>query len=166
MYPVKNFSLKNGLLTLGVIALSFSGCSYKNDCYKPKAKQGYEDVVCYAYDDALFSNHRFIYMNKNVWMMYKKQYLVEARDFNITVNEHNTTKTTSYTVLSSDHDFDGYSNLLVNIDFLKQHGKIDSLSYNVTNKQEEIEPQKLGFFSVMALNNILDLARSESNKTK
>ncbi len=166
MYLAKNFNLKNGLLSLGFVALFFSGCSYKNDCYKPKAKQGYEDVVCYAYDDALISNHRFIYMNDSVWMMYKKQYLVEARDFNITVNDNNTTKTTSYRVLPSDHTLDDYSNLLVNIDFLRQHGKITSLSYTVTNKQDEIEPQKLGMFSIMALNNILDLARSESNKTK
>ncbi len=166
MYLITKNDINGGLFLLASIALSLSGCSYKNDCYKPNQKQGYEDVVCYSYNNALFADHRFVYMDKTVWMMHKKQYLIEARDFNITVNDGNSTKTTSYRVLPSDHNLEDYSNLMVNVDFLKSQGKITSLSYTITNKQGEIEPQKLSSFSISSLNNILELARSESNKTK
>jgi hypothetical protein len=165
LYKIQQFKIFKPIFAISIVAL-ISGCSYKTECYTPDAKQGYEEKNCYQYDNALISNHRFIYMNKTVWMQYRHHYLIEARDFNISVNDNNTTKTTTYTVLPSDHPLESYSNLLVNIDFIKAFDKVNSISYKVTNPQHEIEPQKLGSFSVKALNNILELAKSEDNKTK
>lgn len=160
---------KNSFLATLFCSLFVSGCSYKNDCYNPKAKQSYEKEVCYSYDEALISDHRFVYMDKIVWMQYQKQFLVDARDFNITVNEKNATKVTGFRVLPSDHPLESFSNLLININFLKSFEKIESLSYVATNPQKEIKPQTLGYFSIQALNNILNLAKSkdlEANKTR
>jgi len=160
--------INNTILSALLCSLYLSGCSYKNGCYEPKVQQKYEKETCYSYDEALISEHRFVYMNKTVWMQYQKQFLVDARDFNITVNDNNTTKTTDFIVLPSDHPLEPFSNLLINIDYLKSFKKIESLSYVATNPQKEIAPQKLGSFSIKALNNILDLARSkdlEDNKS-
>lgn len=165
LYKMQQFKIFKPIFAISMLAL-LNGCSYKTECYTPDAKQGYEEKNCYQYDSALISNHRFVYMDKTVWMQYNHRYLVEARDFNISVNDTNATKTTAYTILPSDHPLETYSNLLVNINFLKAFDKISSISYRVSNPQDEIEPQKLSSFSVKALNNILELAKSEDNKTK
>lgn len=158
------------ILTATILAPIFiGGCSYKSDCYTPKAKQNYEKTTCYQYDEAMVSDHRFVYMDGSVWMQYEKRFLIDARDFNITANETNSTKTVKFVVLPSDHPLEPFSNLLINIDHLKSFDKIESLSYAATNTQKEIEPQTLGYFSIKALNNILELAKSkttESNKTR
>lgn len=160
----KFFSISAVCLLSGALV---SGCSYKSDCYNPKLKQSHEEKICYKYSSSPFENSRFIYLDDTLWMQYDYKYIIEARDFNVTVNDKNETHTADkFLVLPSDHPLEKFSNLLINVDFLKYYDKIDSLTYEPLNPNSEMGKEKLWGINLWALNRFLRAIKQEHNITK
>ncbi len=154
------------LTIIGFATIGTTGCSYKTDCYKPLKKQKFEENVCYKYSDSPFSATRFVYMDDTLWMQYGYRYIIEARDFNVTVNDENETHTTTkFLVLPSDHPLEPFSNLLINVDFLRSYNKINSLSYMPTNPEREFGEKNLWGLSLWSLNRFIASATGDYNKT-
>jgi hypothetical protein len=165
-FNTKNLSTLGIVATIGFTAIIATGCSYKTDCYTPLKKQKYEEKVCYKYNDSPFSGTRFVYMDDTLWMQHDYHYVIEARDFNITVNDENETHTTTkFLVLPSDHPLEPFSNLLINVNFLRSYDKINSLSYMPTNPESEFDGKNLWGLSLWSLNRFIGAIKEENNKT-
>jgi hypothetical protein len=165
-FNTKNLSTFGIVATIGFATIIATGCSYKTDCYTPLKKQNYEEKVCYKYNDPLFANSRFVHMDNTLWMQYDYHYIIEARDFNVTVNDENETHiATKFLVLPSDHPLEKFSNLLINVNFLRSYDKINSLSYTPLNPNSEMGRENLWGMNLWALNRFIDTLKTEENTT-
>ena len=149
-------------LTILISALFMSGCTHTNKLYVPQDKQAYEDIDIFDYRAMPLTNVRFVYLDGRLWMQPKGAYLVEARNFIVTVNATDYPATQKFLILPSDHPMEGFSNLYVDVSFLIERHDIVSLSYKAINPHSDVAPKTLSQIDIKALNGFLTYLRDQN----